>query len=218
MAWRKGPHSDEIYAEWDQLVLDKGTKLSLEERERRWRALYEKFFVDGQWIVSPDDAGLISSLGKWTAIEARDWELANRLCREFLSQDQLDERKDRIAVMDHYIWEGISEILMGRVDEGVTRLREPFHDKRFKVGEYRSSLRLDLGGLLVEGMDSGAVADRNVASLVQDLIASFPNSKRLSGRVSGAITNGDLNRLIDQTYPHLKKKKDLQESNPAGPN
>lgn len=209
MAWRKGPYSDEIYEEWDQLVLDKGAKLSLQEREKRWRILYERFFVDGRWIVSSDDMGLIATLGRSIALEGQDWELANRLAQEVLIHEHLDVRKDRLVIMDAFIWEGVTEILLGKIESGVSKLSAPFHEGGTKLWEYRLFLRLPLGGALdAIGLDKAA--DRRVANLVAELIASFPNCKRLSRKVSGAVTNGDLNDLLDQTYP-ARKKKDLSD-------
>ncbi len=74
----KSPFTEEIYQEWDQLVLANGYKLAYSERRERWQALYERTFIDGRWVVGGYEVSIVASLGVTLALRAKEYRFAPR--------------------------------------------------------------------------------------------------------------------------------------------
>jgi hypothetical protein len=190
--------STRVYLEWDELVLDKGARLSFEERRRRWGDLYARTFVDGRWVVDADDAAWVASLGFWLGWEAADYRLGRAVLRQLFAHPDLSRGLYVVDEGQLRIDEAIADILCGNVEPAINRLRALLTNPNGRRGSYRS---VGWGlQLLIDAFDPSDPADPLVRSLVAEVIGSYRGLKRVSKGVEGAETNADLRAALNHIH------------------
>ncbi|MEQ1935568.1 MAG: hypothetical protein ABL962_17045, partial [Fimbriimonadaceae bacterium] len=183
----KSPFTEEIYQEWDQLVLEKGRKLSLAERTLRWRKLYERTCSNGTWTVPCGDASLVASLGANLSLESGDYELGREVCQSYLQLEPIDEVSSA-QITGYY---GVCTILAGDEEVGCLILSNLLTVN----SQIRSSILLLLSGLLYEQGHQNA-ASKLQRELVGLLLSKYPGNKRRSQSALRSSTNGQLDELL----------------------
>lgn len=203
MGRHRSPFTELVFLEWDELVLDKGWKLSLEERRRRAQALLDKTFIGGEWTVGACDAGLVASLVGHLALGAKDWSYASEVASRMKSHP--DFGQDEVALETVIGMKAIAEALCGNWNalQGLSDLirmrKRPPH-----------GARLWIGGLVQElGAENPVRPD--VVRLTVELILAYPNKKRLAKRAALAKTNRDLLDAIDGTYDRRPRSEPQPE-------
>jgi hypothetical protein len=176
--------------------------LPLHEKKGRWKQLYDEHFVDGQWKISADDASLVVGLGTTYAMQSGEYRLALDLCRQFLSHKELAPRH-QIDITNVYWRHGCAQILLGEVDEGVTLLLRPLHEKAQNARLLTLIIRSELDSLFHD-LGFEKPADPRVANLIQQVLAGLPGCKRLSKKATAAKTYMDLSNLVGQSYPERR--------------
>lgn len=183
----KTPFTDWVYDAWDQLVLDKGAKLSLQERQAGWRALYDRCYVDGAWTIPIHDAELVTSLGFYLGWETGSYEAARGHSHELLDHPGFAE----LSLGDAHEWrrkEANAAYLCGDKEHAIKQLRQIFD------GSLPRDLVFDRSGLMVllEALGPDHVPDEGLVGLVADVIAAHPGRKRLAKSVLRAKTTTEL--------------------------
>ena len=192
MARHRSPFTEWVFLEWDELVLAKGRKLSLEERRRRAHELLDKTFKGEQWTVGVWDAGIVASLVGHLALEAKDWLFASEVARRMMSHPEFGQ--DEVAKETVIGIEAVAEAMCGNWEalsglSDLIRMRKrPPHGARIWIGG------------LVQELGAENPVRPDVVRLTVELILAYPNMKRLARRAALAKTNRDLLDAIDGTY------------------
>lgn len=191
----KSPFSEEIFREWDQLVLSKGEQLNPNERTNRARALLDRCASEGRWNVHEYDAGLVASVNVGIMLTERRFKEALELCRLFLSHPNLS---DLVNIAHFTAREGIAGILSGDVEDGVELL-----SRRLLQDDLGPTFRHDVRNVLCAGL-SELGEEKSCDPRVRDLVALLLNTlkvkKRLAKRAESASTNGQLIQLLHATF------------------
>lgn len=205
---RKSPFTDAIFAAWDQLVLDKGAKLSLEERIAGWEALDQLCKEDDVWVVGFPDACLAGMLGVTLAFEQKQWEIAWHRAENLLRhQDALNEKY-------HLEWESAKEykvsaaLLCGKLEEAIADAMSLLDQTS---GRARWSLLGHLSGVLTETTSHGAI-DPKLSEYAESLISGFPGCKGLARRARGASTHDELLLAIRLVFDKFGRSRNRGRS------
>lgn len=195
---RKSPFTEWVFSAWDELVLDKGAKLSLDERRSRWLGLYHRTYVDGKWIVGVDDAALVASLGETVAMIADEYERARDLLRQFFLHPDLTPKQLVREYESLFIREAIADILCDNVEAAIDRLRRALYEpgrKRLFVNVLRNDL-LNLVNTL--GLDNAA--DSRITEFAAEVVGCYQGLKRVSRKIAANATNGELSEALLTTF------------------
>ncbi len=194
----KSPFTDWVADEWDELVLAKGARLSLEVRHRRWFDLYQRTYIDGKWVVGSDDASLVASLGGYLALESEDYRSCRDLLRQFLAHPDLTAEKIFRGHGSLFVLEANADMLCGNVKAGIERLRKPLHAPR-RQKHFLNVVRNDLISF-VNTVGLEETLDPQIAEFVAEVVAYYRGLKRVSERVADATTYRELNDALLQTF------------------
>lgn len=197
------PFTEWVFLEWDELVLDKGWKLSLEERRRRAQALLDKLYLDGQWIVGFWDAELPAVLAAHLAMEAGDFPAARDLCRRLMAHPGFGQ--DEVGCEYTRALEAECDYRCGNRD-ACQRLLALIRSRRRPPHVARGS-----AGSLLEDLGPDEPADPYLVQVCVELILAYPNKKRLAKRAALARTNRDLLDAIDGTYDRRPRSEPQPE-------
>ena len=195
---RKSPFTEWVFSAWDELVLDKGAKLSLDERRSRWLGLYHRTYVDGKWIVGVDDAALVASLGETLAMIADEYERARDLLRQFFLHPDLTPKQLVREYESLFIREAIADILCGNVEDAIERLRQPLHAPD-RENVLLNVVRNDLINLM-NTLGLGNAANPRITEFVAEVVGCYQGLKRFSQKISTNSTNGELSEALQKTF------------------
>ena len=194
----KPPFNREIADEWLELIGDKGERLSFDERERRWKALYEKCYQSDAWIVGTWDAGLVSGLGWNLAIEAKRYAEAKALAERFL-QHRDAETEDVDDLVHFLICKDIAGILAGEVTQSASRLAGWLTDDKLARGQYKYVLTHKVLHMLdMLGLENAPQPE--IRTLASDLLLQFSGMNQASNSALTADTNAELSQLLGSIY------------------
>lgn len=194
---RKRPPPSWVFEAWRELVLDKGDKLSLEERHRRWADLYSKTFHEGVWTVPADDAALVARLGWTIHMNKKQYETARDLLRAFMSHPAYPSEVDATTYTEIVVCEATADILCSNVSGGVERLRAELH-RPGRDRSARHSVRNSLCEILWT-LSPDKEADPAIRGLAADTIALYPGKKRLTQWARTCESNQDLLEALAAT-------------------
>lgn len=187
----ESPFTDWVYDAWDQLVLDKGACLSLQERQEGWRNLHDRCYVNHAWVVPVADARLVTNLGFYLGWETRSYHDSRDRMRELLDHPdfhQLPGWEARHMVAE----EAIAAYLCGDTGHAVEQLR--------RCLDTRGHGELVLGraklSMLLEALGPDHVPEEELVALVADIIAAHRGRKRLAKSVRGATTAKELGEAL----------------------
>jgi hypothetical protein len=121
---RRSPYLNWVFEAWDEIVLEKGALLTMEERNALWVSLFERTFQDGQWTVSLADAELVSTSGMYLCWEACDYAGARDICRLFLNHPGATAHLLECEYPYMITYEALHTMRCGEEQEGATRLLE----------------------------------------------------------------------------------------------
>lgn len=190
------PFTDWVYDAWDQLVLDKGSRLSIQERQTGWRELYERCYVDGAWTVSIHDAELVATLGWSLGGESGDYLGARARLRELMSHPDFGQIPAWLA-RDHMGREAVAAYLCGDTEHALLKLRQFLTTRGHgELVLVRSSLRL-----LLHALGTDHVPEEGLVALVADVIAAHRGRKRLAKSVRDAQTTTELQDALRRCFP-----------------
>ena len=134
----------DVHAEWADLVFFEGAKLSDEDRTARWQCLFGRTYVGGSWLVSPDDAWKVVSLGSTLAAQRGDFKEAQRLFNELLAHPEADQIDWAVQIDIHSTLARYA-IALDQIDDGVAELRfvldHPWKYRHTALHQVRSTLR-----------------------------------------------------------------------------
>ncbi len=193
------PFTDWVYEAWEELVLDKGDKLSLEEKRQKWSILHQACYVTGEWTVGLEDSRLVASLGSTLAMQSGEYMVARDLLRELFAHKGLTE--ESLFDIEHnwsLVREAIADILCGNVADAIERIRKPLHHPdRQKV--FLNIVRNDLIDV-VHTLGLENQADEEIVTFVAEIVGCYKGLKRLSMKVRTYRTYSELCSALDQTF------------------
>ncbi len=163
----KSPFDKRIFKEWERLI-DSVDPVPTQERAARSAVLYASCFgPNGQWVVSVDDATLVSSL-QWTVeTENGNYEGGAQICRRFLAHPRPDtSRYSSTSFFRAQL--GVSLFLSGCAQEGIEELFAVLRDGPELLRSRRVALRNVLLCLLDDQTPDGPVDP-----LLRPLLAAF---------------------------------------------
>lgn len=185
---RKSPFTDAIVSAWDKLVLEKGAKLSLNERIAGWEELDDLCKQDGVWVVGFQDACLVGMLGVTLAFERKEWALARHHAKVLLQHKDALNDKNRREWESAKLYETSAALLCGEVEEGIAGATGLLDQTS---GRARRSLLYHLHGVLSE-TTSDSIIDPKLSEYAETLIGGFPGSKRIALQAKRASTHDEL--------------------------
>ncbi len=189
------PFTDWVYDAWDQLVLDKGAKLSFAERYAGWQALYERCYIDGKWTIPVHDAELVTSLGFYQGWETRSFQDSRDRVRELLDHPDFAQLS-RWESHDWVAKEATATFLCGDTGHALGQLRRCLETRGHgELVLLRASLYM-----LLEALGPDHVPSEGLVALVADVIAAHPGRKRLAKSVRTANTTSELQDALDRSY------------------
>lgn len=195
---QKSPFTEWVFSAWDELVLDKGAKLSLDERRSRWLDLYGRTYVDGKWIVPHTDAALVASLGSSLAMTCCEYQVARDLLRQIFEHPDVRGATLTSELYDLVVREAIADILCGNFEDAIERLRGPLHaPDREKV--LLNIVRNDLRNL-VNTLGPCGTADPRITGFIAEVVGCYKGLKRFSKKISTNSTYGELNEALEKTF------------------
>lgn len=189
------PFTNWIYEAWDQLVLDKGAKLSFAERHPGWNDLRNRCYMDGAWAIPIHDAELVTSLGFYLGWEARSFHDSRDRIRELLDHpdfEQLSGRESREWVAK----EAVAAFLCGETGHALEQLRRCLETRdNGELVLLRASLYM-----LLEALGHDHAPSEGLVALVADVIEAQPGRKQLAKSVRAAKTTSELQDALDRSY------------------
>lgn len=206
----KSPFTEEIYLVWDQLVLEKGMRLTLEERVAGWQKLHAMCWQDGKWIVGFMDAGLSANLGMSLAMQQQRWRDANNLSVELLAHAEASSYSRDPGMVQAYSFQVGALIMLGEVDQGVTLGTQLLESKEINW-YYRIKFLHSLCGVLHEPSLPKPL-DRRIALFAQQVFSKFPGCKTLGKQASKAETAEELLDLIEKVFQHIQERRKKRDS------
>ncbi len=199
----KSPFTDEIYNEWDKLVLNNGAKLKFAERYQGWQKLQAMCFQNGKWIVEFDDAGLVASLGYTLAMERRDWLNARMLANQYLSHPEANSFPNEPGLPSAHGTEIAAGILCGDIVASTQKCIHLIDSKAFGRGS-KMFLQISINnlvGVLYElGPKSPLSPELHDYSF--ELMKRFPGFKKRASEVQAMTT---YQQVIDWVDAILKE-------------
>lgn len=200
----RSPFTEEIYLAWDQLVLQNGMRLTLEERVAGWQKLHAMCWQEGKWIVGFMDAELSGNLGMSLAMQQQRWSDAYNLSVELLAHEEASSYSRDPATIEAYSFQLAALIMLGKIDQAValgTRLLESKEMLRY----YRIKFLHSLCGVLHEPSLPKPI-DRRIALFAQRVFSKFPGCKTLGRQASKAESAEELLALIEKVFEHIQKR------------
>ncbi|MEQ1823620.1 MAG: hypothetical protein ABL949_14005 [Fimbriimonadaceae bacterium] len=204
----KSPFTEEIYQEWDQLVLEKGHRLTYAEKRQRWQILYEQTYKDERWIVGCYDVGLVASLGLSLALEGKEYVFARDLCRSVLALP-CDEEVQRVHFL---VREGTAGILAGDVEQSVESWQLLLCNNPTNR-TLRVQMLGDLIGILEETI-SAELPSTAMCEVTSLILAEFPGNKKRSKQALTAHANSELIGLIMDCFGSWQQQKQRRDDVP----
>ena len=196
----------EIYEEWERLTfkLEDYRRLDREplaEQVEGWERLYRKAYENGRWLVSASGAWTVTSLGSTIAFRQYRYADAAKLALQF--HDHPDAEDDEVYWVNTVATAGRCLILGGQVDEGLSRLREVLKRENYPLPirfiEVRNQIQI-----VLQDQAEDAVIDSRVVGFAASMLEGWKGQKSKARRALECFTNGDLFRLLKETYPNRR--------------
>lgn len=216
----KSPCTDWVADEWDEIVLKKGDMLTHEQRMSRWLSLYARVYVNGQWVVHSDDAGLVASTGAYLYREAEDFESARDICRQFLDHPDIDSQNFSDDFAHFLAFEAVMTMYCGREHEGATSLLD-----RLLASQRPSFLRTysisRIGAYLHDDPRPKGHPTEALKVLVAHLLEKKRAPKKVIAIAREAMTYEELSLTLgwisEQYQRHFERRQKTANRNPWQP-
>lgn len=181
------PFNEEIYQAWHAIAFARD--LSVSERVSRWTPLFEKHWNGETLSLPSEDAGLITVLGTSLMMQAGEFRRARELCDIFLSLP--DALEDEMNLNFHLVHRGLSLILEGNVEQGVSQLRE--------LLDKGAIVLVQISGGLHESLYENLSDDTfvQVRSFAADLCGAMPKCKELARSAAEASSHEELQGVLE---------------------
>lgn len=193
----KSPFTKEISDEWDYLTFTERRRWleSPEESDflERSQRLYEKCFVDGNWVVNVDDAELVTLLCRTTSMILNNWDEAIIIINRWLKHSDADKAND-IYHGDFLGNRALCQFMKGDFEAFLTDFKSSldFPERRFGV--------MGLNSLLVLYGTNPPTADQTVNPWLKKaaLLAAekLKAGKRIAAKIEMAETDCELDNVL----------------------
>jgi pentatricopeptide repeat protein len=199
MPRRRSPYTPEIFKEWESLVAP-SQPISLLEKETRAFALEARCVANGKWVVSLDDAQLITLLMVPLDMQAKRWIDAIDRCQRHLTHPhggdwRTDDIWDQVQA-----WSGGAMILNGQVEAGIEVLDQMLADG-LPPTQYRRILARNLLLGICDDHSARRVADKRIAAYATRAVRGWEDRPDLVAILETAKTWGQLRRGLSATLP-----------------
>lgn len=140
----------------------------------RSRALYDKCFAKGKWLVNPMDASIVTNLRFGQLATKERYGEALAICENFLNHPQLSPEEHKIEYITFKNSLHSMQYMIGKVNESVLGLRSLLSAERIGIVHVRNSIWNIASSLPPD--DKPDTLLMNLAVGVLNLIESSPDT------------------------------------------
>jgi hypothetical protein len=195
MAEYKSPFTPWVSDIWNDVIVENGDTLSLEEKVKIMGELYQKIFVDGKWLVGIADAGLIGYQNARLALEQENWAQSKKFLSELLSHP--DANSTDSSILYAVILDGVLDIYFGDFKLGsdkILSLSVLPEDRKLKFLIARNIL----GSFCVHYFGTGP-ADKHVIALARVIVSEILTNP-VTDTLTESATYPEVIELLQSTY------------------